>query len=352
MTVTDKSSEFMRDLSGAVASRLAVQDHGNFDADRWPDGLREAAVQRQAWLCAATLQDLHANAASYAAARELLADPQSRELLVLLVAYRLLGHRHVRLPTNQPSHWECRERAAALPRSPTKFAGMFGPLERFAIEFAGQPIELACWWLNVAWTFYLRQYYLERGETVVEPRPGDVAIDAGSCFGDTALAFAASVGDKGRVLSFEIDPANLEVARFNLAANPSLAQRIRLFDHALANAEGSLYRHGSSPGACVSTQPSNDRVPVTTIDRVVEREGIKRVDFIKMDIEGAEPAALAGAVETLRRCKPRLAISIYHGIDHLLSISLWLHSLALGYRFFLDHYTIHQEETVLFATIQ
>ena len=57
-------------------------------------------------------------------------------------------------------------------------------------------------------------------------------------------------------------------------------------------------------------------IPVTTIDALVAELHLPRVDFIKMDIEGAEPRALKGARKTLKRFRPRLAISSYHAPDH------------------------------------
>ena len=63
---------------------------------------------------------------------------------------------------------------------------------------------------------------------------------------------------------------------------------------------------GSSEGA---------RVPLTTIDKLTAELRLDRVDFIKMDIEGAERRALAGAVQTVARFHPRLAISMEHQSD-------------------------------------
>jgi hypothetical protein len=54
------------------------------------------------------------------------------------------------------------------------------------------------------------------------------------------------------------------------------------------------------------------QVPLTTIDKQVAELGLARVDFIKMDIEGAESNALAGARDTISRFKPRMAITAEH----------------------------------------
>ena len=74
-----------------------------------------------------------------------------------------------------------------------------------------------------------------------------------------------------------------------------------------------------------------------------------KVDFIKMDIEGAEPYALEGARDTIIKHKPKLAIAIYHSMNDFINIPLWILNLNLGYRIYMGHYTIHEEETVIFA---
>ncbi len=68
-------------------------------------------------------------------------------------------------------------------------------------------------------------------------------------------------------------------------------------------------------------------------------------------LQGAELAALKGAEHTLRRFKPKLAICVYHRLEDFFDIPDYLASLQLGYRFFLRHFTIHIDETVLFATV-
>ena len=74
-----------------------------------------------------------------------------------------------------------------------------------------------------------------------------------------------------------------------------------------------------------------------------------KIDFIKMDIEGAELEALKGAEKTIRNYKPRLAICVYHKLQDFWEIPNWISSLNLGYKFHLRHFTTHSDETVLFA---
>ena len=69
-----------------------------------------------------------------------------------------------------------------------------------------------------------------------------------------------------------------------------------------------------------------------------------------MDIEGAELNALKGAEETIRAFRPKLAISAYDKDNDLFDLADYLNSLAIGYRFYLDHFTIFHEETILFAS--
>jgi hypothetical protein len=90
-------------------------------------------------------------------------------------------------------------------------------------------------------------------------------------------------------------------------------------------------------------------VPTVTIDGLVESGRVAKVDFIKMDIEGAEVEALKGAEQTLRNFRPRLAICLYHRPSDFETIPKFIDSLGLGYRFYFNHYTMHAEESVLFC---
>jgi hypothetical protein len=71
-----------------------------------------------------------------------------------------------------------------------------------------------------------------------------------------------------------------------------------------------------------------------------------KVDLIKMDIEGSEFPALKGAINTLKRFRPKLAISIYHSMEDYAYIVPWIRGLGIEYKFFVRHFTIHAEETI------
>ncbi len=74
-----------------------------------------------------------------------------------------------------------------------------------------------------------------------------------------------------------------------------------------------------------------------------------KVGLIKMDIEGAEMLALKGACKTIQRCKPLLAICVYHKSGDTLDSMEYLHEPVPEYRFWLRHYAEDASETVLYA---
>jgi len=90
-------------------------------------------------------------------------------------------------------------------------------------------------------------------------------------------------------------------------------------------------------------------IDITSIDKFVLDNKIEHVDFIKMDIEGAELSALKGAVETIKEFKPNLAICVYHKGKDILEIPEYLISIVPEYNFYLKHNTDSFGETVLYC---
>jgi FkbM family methyltransferase len=287
----------------------------------------------------------------------LLTDEPSRRRFLELTAFRILGHQRVKLWSNTELYWQRRRRVheLAVAQAPLGVPGHSAKLALYALDAIGYPVRFHGILANPLNTFDLEQYRYAEGGVRIEASPGDVVLDAGGCWGDTALYFAHKVGPRGRVDVFEFIPSNLGVLRRNLALNPELAERIHVVERPLWKRSGEgFYCVDRGPASTLGSTPSGDgdqRVESQSIDAHVHEAGLARVDLIKMDIEGAEPFALLGAVETLRRFRPKLAISIYHGDWHdFIEIPRFLAALGLGYRLYLDHFTIQRAETVLFAT--
>jgi FkbM family methyltransferase len=249
----------------------------------------------------------------------------------------------VRLPLNNPEYWKLRRSMGQYVEKRGTFTGI--PITESldlcninGVRFHGHPLGA----LNI---FLLEQYRCARAGIGV--KPGDIVIDGGGCWGDTALYFAQQAG---RVFCFECIPSNIAIIEENLRLNPSLGARISIVQKALWSRSGekAVFRD-FGPASRRGSDTQGEEVETLAIDDLVTANSLERIDFIKMDIEAAEPDALIGAEQTLRRHRPQLAISIYHDASHFASIPNWLASLNLGYRFFLDHFTIYREETILFA---
>ncbi|QKF83304.1 FkbM family methyltransferase [Halarcobacter ebronensis] len=107
----------------------------------------------------------------------------------------------------------------------------------------------------------------------------------------------------------------------------------------------------SLPLASVSEVKSilSKTIEVTSIDNFMNVRKIDKLDFLKLDIEGAEYNCLKGAINTLKKDRPQLSISIYHKYEHLYEIPLFLYDNLANYTFRLGQYHYEHGETVLYA---
>jgi FkbM family methyltransferase len=153
-------------------------------------------------------------------------------------------------------------------------------------------------------------------------RPGDVIVDAGGFLGAYAIVAARWAGPSGRVVTFEPSPTNAAIARAHFEMNPE-GSRIALIEAAAGDRAGTArlavheepYRnqilgdqpegwcHNSVEGWCHNTV----QVPVTTIDDICRQMAIQPT-LIRLDVQGAEFAALAGARGVIRAGRGALRI--------------------------------------------
>lgn len=285
----------------------------------------------------------------------LLEDKSSKDLLIKIVAYRLLGHKKVKLPLNTPDYWQnlrmVEEHQSKVDIYPMEFRHMKFPMTD--LGFLGLPIRMYSSALGINIDFIIKQYELHRNEVQIQAEEGETVIDGGGCYGDTALYFANKIGSNGKVYSFEFIPDNIELFNKNIQLNPRLTSQIELIDRPLWSQSGDdLYYLSNGPASIVLPEVFDGYTGQTstlTIDDLVSQKSLQTVDFIKLDIEGAELSALRGAINTLKSFRPKLAVALYHKTEDFNTIPRFISELDLGYKFYLSHATIHAEETMLFA---
>jgi FkbM family methyltransferase len=150
-------------------------------------------------------------------------------------------------------------------------------------------------------------------------KESDIVLDAGANCGHLSILFSKLTGKRGIVYAFEPDTYNVERIDRNIGLNNDLPGNIKIENLLLwdENKWIDFYEAGTV-GSSAIWIPDNDKCvkkEAVRIDDWVVNNNINRLDFIKMDIEGAEIEALAGCEETIRNLKPNFAIASYHIVD-------------------------------------
>ena len=167
---------------------------------------------------------------------------------------------------------------------------------------------------------------------------GDVVMDFGANIGTfSRRAFEAGAS---KVIAVEPSPLNVQALARNFAKEIEEG-RFVLVPKAVWNEPGemtlNIYELSVLDSLVMDERheaPLKTQVPVelVTIDSLVEELGLERVDFIKMDIEGAERQALQGAAETLRRFRPRMAIAAENLLDDVEAVPAAVAAAVPGYQ--------------------
>src|SRR5882757_7637973 len=251
---------------------------------------------------------------------------RTRRRTVLLATYAavdIAGFRLIPEPAEQEDPWAKKPPVTAtLPQrirrflaSPTrrKYITLANRARRF---FPGMPIPLrlpfGAWWLaeKSALDHELIHNEFEQMETrFVERllRPGMTVVDVGAHHGLYTLLASKRVGRKGRVIAFEPSPREFRRLLRHISINGCWnvsVEPLALGDHA---GEADLFLVEGRQDWCNSLRPpevdertSRVRVEVRPLDDVLRVLGISRVDFIKLDVEGAELSFLHGASKLLQ----------------------------------------------------
>lgn len=194
--------------------------------------------------------------------------------------------------------------------------------------------------------FILQQYSYKN---LFQVNQNDIVIDCGGATGDTALWFASMGASK--IYSFEFIKSSIEMITEHLKLNPGFVDKIEIVKAPVWSVSGEelsyIDKGNASQVAKKGVYPNS--IITQSIDDLMASKNDDHVDLIKMDIEGAEIPALEGAKETIKKYKPKLAISVYHKSDDLLKIPEYIKSLNPDYKFYFECYTNVGWEAVLYA---
>lgn len=140
----------------------------------------------------------------------------------------------------------------------------------------------------------------------------DIVIEAGANMGSETLLISKLVKD-GHVYGFEPNPYTFERLKINTSVNE--LKNVSIYDIALGEKDNSIQfniyprdfcNSGMSSKYMATSQTRKIDVVQKTLDSFVKENKLTKVDFIKMDIQGAEMDMLMGANDTITRFKPTI----------------------------------------------
>ena len=148
---------------------------------------------------------------------------------------------------------------------------------------------------------------------IFQPREGEVVVDVGTHIGTYTIPASRLVGSKGKVIAIEAEPSNFNDLLFNLKLNQ--AHNVVPLNIAAWHREATLDLHlfeditSHSVVASPENSPNSIKVRARPLDAILGELGIKEVDWVKVDVQGAEVEVLQGLEKTISH-SPNLRLII------------------------------------------
>lgn len=143
--------------------------------------------------------------------------------------------------------------------------------------------------LGIFYDFVYKQYELKQEDLTIKVEEGETFIVGGGCFGNNALYFSFLRGQKGGVYSFEFIPGNIDLFNNNTSINPSMRENIAFATSSLWDkSHVDVFFIEKRPGSIIGFKNDFDYdgiVKTISIDDYIDSNGIKKIGFIKLDIE-------------------------------------------------------------------
>jgi len=167
-------------------------------------------------------------------------------------------------------------------------------------------------------------------------RAGDIVLDCGANVGVTVRVWLAD--GARQVVAIEPAPENIECLRRNFK-DEIASGRVIVYPKGVWDKDDILPlevdpNNSAADSFLIRREGAKELrgIPLTTIDKLVAELKLERVDFIKMDIEGAETRAITGGHDTIAKYHPRMALCTYHAPDHPQKIPELVRATWSGYK--------------------
>ncbi len=265
----------------------------------------------------------------------MLEEPYSKDLFEKIVRYRYL------LSFYRDAYTNSKEKIKLSMKYGSINIFSWG-LKRFlfALQKYRYPSEIENFLLF--YIFGLEQYNVK---DIFEVSGDSVVFDIGAWKGDTAYFFSKKCNDNAKIYAFEPDANAFETLKV-------MKEKYKLNNILLENV---LFSNKNETIDFVSMTPNTPAVKMNavTVDEFVESNNIEKIDYLKMDVEGAEKHILEGAVNTIKKFRPSLAIAVYHGgelfMEDFYKVPVFIKKITENYEYYIRTFSPWGGETILFC---
>lgn len=174
---------------------------------------------------------------------------------------------------------------------------------------------------------------------------GDTVLDIGANIGWYSVIFSKLVGSEAKVICFEPTKYFSSVLKKNLDSNSikncvlynyGLSDKKKSVDIVIGESSASMHSFGNI------VNQRRETIELRSLDSIIGELKLENIRFIKVDIDGHEPAFLKGAMRTIKKYNPLILLEVFHGCYYQAGHSVWDF-----YRFLKDNgFYIYSEKTL------